>query len=174
MIYAGIGSTKTPDDIQKLFIKIGYELAIRGEKLRSGAAKSADKAFEKGCDLGRGKKEIYLPWKKFEGSSSKLIVSNKEAFNIGAKYHPRWNKLTDAAQLLQARNSHQVLGWELDEPCDFIVCWTEGGKLKGGTSQALRIAKDYDIPIFNFGDYKDIEKAKKEFNKFYKKVSVGE
>lgn len=31
------------------------------------------------------------------------------------------------------------------------MCWTPEGKITGGTGQALRIAKHYEIPILNFG-----------------------
>ena len=33
----------------------------------------------------------------------------------------------------------------------FVVCWTPGGQLKGGTAQALRIATALNIPIINLG-----------------------
>lgn len=36
-------------------------------------------------------------------------------------------------------------------PVSFVVCWTEGGLLKGGTAQALRIATALNIPIINLG-----------------------
>lgn len=60
--------------------------------------------------------------------------------------------LKDGAKKLQARNSHQVLGLDLNTPSDFIICWTKGGKGIGGTGQALRIAKAYNIPIFDCGE----------------------
>jgi hypothetical protein len=34
----------------------------------------------------------------------------------------------------------------------FVVCWTPGGLLKGGTAQAMRIAHAYGIPVFNLAD----------------------
>ena len=66
------------------------------------------------------------------------------AFELAKKYHPQWKALSQAGQKLMARNGYQVLGPELDSPAKFIVCWTENGELKGGTSQALRIAKDWN------------------------------
>ena len=47
-----------------------------------------------------------------------------------------------------------MLGPELMDPVNFIVCWTKDGKATGGTGQALRIAADpaYAIPIFNLYD----------------------
>lgn len=65
------------------------------------------------------------------------------------------------------RNSFQALGLNLDRPADFIVCYTDGGKLKGGTAQALRIAADYQIPVFNAGNYANEQDLKAAFNQFY-------
>ena len=50
-----------------------------------------------------------------------------------------------------ARNSYQVLGRNLDDPVEFVICWTPGGSGSGGTGQAIRIAKDYQIPVFDLG-----------------------
>lgn len=56
-----------------------------------------------------------------------------------------------------ARNSYQILGQDLsfDNSSRFVVCWTPGGEEVGGTSQAIRIAKYYGIPIFNLFGHKD-------------------
>ncbi len=68
----------------------------------------------------------------------------------------------------EARNCHQVLGCDLRTPSDFIICWTKNGKGLGGTGQALRIAKEYNIPIFDIGNYNEIEIIKKEIYLFLK------
>ena len=47
------------------------------------------------------------------------------------------------------RNGCQVLGLNLDDPVDAVVCWTKDGKGGGGTGQAIRIAKSRNIPIFD-------------------------
>jgi hypothetical protein len=158
--YAGIGSRETPSDILCYFEKVSAFLARKDFVLRSGHAKGADQAFENGCDKAKGKKEIFLPWKSFEGSISDLIVKDIKAFEIGEKFHPNWNRLPDGARKLQARNSHQVLGWDLNTPSSFIICWTEGGWGQGGTGQALRIASHYNIPIFDAGSYSDVDSIK--------------
>ncbi|WP_207767812.1 hypothetical protein [Heyndrickxia camelliae] len=139
--YAGIGSRETPKDVLEYFTKIAAYFSLKGLTLRSGGADGADKSFENGCDRVNGTKEIYLPWRGFEKSNSKLVVSNIEAFEIAEKFHPNWNRLSDGAKKLQARNSHQVLGYDLESPSNFIICWTKNGKGQGGTGQALRIAK---------------------------------
>jgi len=164
--YAGIGSRETPEEVLHYFTRLGAFFARKGFTLRSGGAQGADAFFEKGCDKGLGLKEIYLPWKGFEGSKSTLIVSNPKAFEIGEKFHPYWANLSDGAKKLQARNTHQVLGVDLGTPGNFLICWTAGGKGRGGTGQAIRLAKNYNIPVFDAGRYKSTDEIKKELKMF--------
>jgi len=164
--YTGIGSRETPNEILNIFENIGQYLGKNNFILRSGHAEGADQAFERGCDKANGKKEIYLPWKNFAGSNSNLIVKNGEAFKIAEQFHTHWNNLKDGAKKLQARNSHQILGKDLNTPSRFVVCWTKNGKDVGGTTQAIRIARHYEIPIFNAGGYKDIDEFREELFEF--------
>ncbi len=46
-----------------------------------------------------------------------------------------------------------LLGEDCETPVSFCVAYTEGGKLKGGTAQGLRIAKAYGIPVYNLGNH---------------------
>ena len=62
-----------------------------------------------------------------------------------------------------------MLGLDLNTPSNFIICWTEDGKGQGGTGQALRIARDYDIPCFDCGKYTDINECRRELFEFIKK-----
>ena len=146
--YSGIGSRKTPEDILMKFDRIGKILANKGFTLRSGGADGADSAFEVGCDKANGKKEIFLPWKGFNGNTSLLFDPPEEAFVMTGKIHPGWHHLKQGARRLHARNCQQVLGINLDNPVQFVICYT---KLDGGgTLQALRIAQQKKIPIYNF------------------------
>lgn len=165
--YAGIGSRETPQDVLSTFKIVATYLANKGFTLRSGGAKGSDRAFENGCDKVNGIKEIYLPWKGFEGSNSNLIVEEGgKAYEIAQKFHPYWHNLSQGARKLQARNSHQVLGSNLNTPSKFIICWTKNGSGSGGTGQAIRIAKNYDIPVFDAGKYDDMDELRKELKLF--------
>ena len=155
--YAGIGSRETPVEILEVFRDIAELMDTKYDfVLRSGHADGADIAFEQGCDRVYGGKEIYLPWSGFNGSDSKLVVKDIRAFELAQKFHPYWFNLKDGARKLQARNSHQVLGVDLDTPSSFVVCWTKKGKGSGGTGQAIRMAKAYNIPVFDAGGYDNI------------------
>jgi hypothetical protein len=153
MIYAGIGSRETPEATLAIMYELGRKLAKAGWTLRTGGAPGADTAFLNGCNSVAGKFELYLPWKGFEGHTEALSYEPKPpAFEIAKQYHPGWQYLKPGAQRLHARNSYQVLGLDLDHPADLIICWTPGGKHKGGTAQALRIAEAYNVRIANLGE----------------------
>ena len=147
--YTGIGSRNIPDTYFNLIIAIAEYMAKQGYILRSN-----------------GKKEIYLPWKNFNGNKSNLIFDDDiEAINIAKKYHPAYNGLSQGAKRLIARNGYQVLGKDLKTPSKYIICYTDG---TGGTSQALRIAEDIqiNIPIFNLYHYKEPKDVLIDFKEF--------
>lgn len=146
MFYAGIGSRQTPIDVQLQMTQVAIKLYRLGWTLRSGAASGADTAFERGAG---DQKEIYLPWMRFNNHPSPLYHPSAAAFEMAEKYHPAWNRCSDASRMLHARNCHQVLGRNLDSPVRFILCWHQG---TGGTLQAVRIAEALNIPVFNMVD----------------------
>ena len=158
--YSGIGSRDTPDHILNIMRHIGAYLATQGWVLRSGAAKRADTSFEEGALHVEGETEIYLPWEGFNNHKSELHpskypFSTKEK-QFTAKFHPAWNKCSPSVRLLHQRNTRIMIGMEaihgeMVQASKFVVCWTPGGQLKGGTAQALRIATALNIPIINLG-----------------------
>jgi hypothetical protein len=154
--YAGIGSRETPNDICLYMTTIAKKLAKLGYTCNSGGADGADSAFERGAVINR---QIFLPWDGFNGKYIENMNKFHNTFNylvppfnqeLVEKYHPKPSALSEAGWKFMSRNSYQVLGNDLKTPVDFVLCWTREGKLKGGTAQALRIAKDYNIQIFNF------------------------
>lgn len=179
LAYAGIGSRETPEHILTIMHHIGAYLCSEGWTLRSGAAQGADSAFEKGADDelarviqqmkmlgadGPTVKEIYLPWKGFNNSISRLhpelIPYTQQEIDFTASYHPAWDKCKPWAKRLHTRNKRQLLGTEhVNGPevilSKFVVCWTRNGALVGGTAQALRIANALHIPICNLGSAKN-------------------
>ena len=77
------------------------------------------------------------------------------------KYHPNWYRLSVGARRLMARNCHQILGEDLKTPVNFVICWTKDGGKTGGTGQAMRIADDLNIPIYNLFFEDTLEKILK-------------
>ncbi len=162
--YSGIGSRQTPQEVCEYFAEIASILEDHGFILRSGAADGADSAFERGVKNIKNK-EIFLPWKGFNNHYSVLLPDDK-CFSIVEKIHPAWNKLSNGAKKLHARNVKQVLGDNLDDPVEFVLCWTINGEIKGGTATAINIAKKLDIPVFNFGKYPRVDLMKIVFESF--------
>ena len=66
---------------------------------------------------------------------------------------------------MMTRNVHQILGLDLRTPTSAVICWTADGATSittedtGGTGQAIRIASDLGIPVFNLKNHDDMSKA---------------
>ena len=148
--YAGIGSRQTPQDVLDYMKNIATRLENEGLTLRSGHAEGADKAFESGSAKNH---EIYLA----DDIQNNTYNNADHATQIAYTEHPnpKYLKAKSFARNLMARNSYQVLGSDLNTPVDFVVCYApldENGVPKGGTSQAIRIANDLNIPVFNLAE----------------------
>lgn len=160
MIYAGIGSRETPKHICELMTQFAKWANEIGFICSTGGAKGADEAFIKGAGE---KLHNWLPWDGYNGYRTNMPDVTPAAAAIAKKFHPNWAACTAAARMLHARNCNIVLGRNLKSPVDFIVCWTKDGLEIGGTAQALRVAKEYNIPIINLGvgdPHKKIEQLK--------------
>jgi hypothetical protein len=157
--YAGIGSRETPEDVLKAMEAIATSLSLAGYILRSGGADGADTAFFKGCN---DKCEIFLPWSGFNGVKHKnaRYTINNMHYDLAKTIHPAWDRCKWGARKLHARNTQQVLGENLNDPVDFVICWTSTGGATGGTATAIRLAMQYDIPVYNLKNKEDRDKLK--------------
>jgi len=168
MVYTGIGSRETPPNILSFMNKLGHEFAKNNHILRSGGARGADSAFIQGAMKSKTQHsaEIYVASEKDGGKwkdRTNLIISNipDNAFNIAEKYHPNYKNLSGYVKRLMARNVMQIFGKALDNPTNFVICYTHDGKDSGGTGQAIRIAWDYNIPVLNLSNINDYRELKK-------------
>ena len=151
LYYAGIGSRSAPATICRLMTALASKLANLDYTLRSGHADGADYAFELGAN---GQAELYLPWPTFGHERTAYCTQqySKPAEwtrPIAASHHPHWPYLSTPVRSLHMRNVHQVLGWDGTEHSQFVVCWTPGAQGGGGTGQAIRVARTYDIPVYD-------------------------
>ncbi len=179
LAYAGIGSRDTPEEAREAMRHLGTNLAKRGYVLRSGGAPGADTAFEEGAKLALGQREIYLPWKGFQGRTPEedeaCLVMVRQAWKAArftSYYHPKAHALSTQAQLFMNRNAHQVMGADLANPVEFVLFWSRGvtrdsdgvnADASGGTGQAVRIAYGYNIPTFHVGIKEQTDEFKKRF-----------
>lgn len=165
--YTGIGSRQTPSHIGYLMSRVGWHLAEKGYILRSGAADGADSFFEEGIG-DEYPKEIYIPWKGFNGSQSELYFGNigneDEAEKIAKRIHPAFGKLTQGAKKLHTRNVWQLFGRDLDSESSFVIAWTPNGESKGGTRTVIELAKERSIPVYNLYDTEMCYKMMKKIN----------
>jgi hypothetical protein len=130
---------------------IAEKLAMKGFTLRTGGADGADAAFEHGADRVSGMKEVFLPWKGFNGSQSNLFRIPEAATELASKIHPAWSRCSQGAQKLHARNTQQILGQNLDSESGFVICYARiiKGVPQGGTATAIKLAVRRSIPVFN-------------------------
>ncbi len=145
MIYAGIGSRETPQHVLNDMQRMGFHLGTLGWTLRSGRAIGADTAFEVGCNLANGSKEIFV---------SK--DATPEAIELALKYHPNPEALKRKGEYvlgLMGRNMHIISGITLDKDVKFVICWTKDYvNPTGGTSQAIRYCWDRGIFVYNLSN----------------------
>lgn len=152
---AGIGSRSTEPLILAEMEKIGIWCKQTNITVRSGHAAGADYAFELGS---QSKCVAYLPWPGFNAnlvSDAELVVYKPDFASVAlaAKYHPAYDRLTQGAKKLMGRSGWQVLGPDMKNKVNAVVCWTEDyQKPSGGTSHAIRIANAYGIPVINMSD----------------------
>ena len=152
--YAGIGSRKTPGKILKIMEKIGHAFAQSGWILRTGNCTGADQAFQAGANSAEpGLVELYLPWPGYEAESVRpgnaVYTPGYQAYAIAAKHHPAWGRCSRVARSMHARNVEILLGPDLAEPVNFLVCWTPGGGVTGGTAQGIQVARSHGVPVYN-------------------------
>lgn len=155
-LYAGIGDVETPKEILDLMTLAAKAFADKGFTLRSGGAIGADVAFEKGCGTN---KQIFRAKDCTEAANE---AANEAAKEMTSKYHPAWDKCNDYARNLHGRNCQILLGRDVTnpEPVKFVLCWTKDGKDTGGTGQAIRIATDVGIPVYNLYYKEVVERIK--------------
>ena len=167
LIYAGIGSRQTPENIAQDMFNIARTLADQGWSLRSGGATGADAAFNKGASYTtktgdnpyEPRKEIIIPWNNFNHlkAGDPGICLPLDKFHI--KYAKRaqsiepWYKHCGGyVKTLKERNIAIIEGLELNKPVDAVICWTPQGQIAGGTALGIRHAKMLNIPVFNLFD----------------------
>ncbi len=164
--YAGIGAHDTPGEVLELMRAAAGVLARAGWRLRSGMSPGADIAFYSGALDAGGAIELYLPWPGFGAGARRALEERSArvreisspgaaAEELAARFCPDWQALDQRRRALIARDGQQVLGADLREPVELVLCWTPDGDLDGrgaragGTGQALRIARARGIEVLN-------------------------
>lgn len=171
--FTGIGSRETPKWVGLVLSKFTNYMTSRGYVLRSGGAPGADTFCESGVTNTLIKdsndfKEIYIPWKGFNGSDSNLytLEDSEEVIAIAENNHPAYKYLKPQVKKLMNRNVYQVLGKDLNTPSEFVICYTNDGckshttrtNKTGGTGLAISVASKNNVPIINLGNTDDLNR----------------
>ena len=164
--YAGIGAHESPRGVLELMRAAAGALARAGWTLRSGMSPGADLAFYAGALDAAGAIELYLPWPGFGAGARRapqerrarvleFSLPDAGAHELAARFCADWSGLDQRRRALLARDGQQVLGGDLREPVELVLCWTPEGDLDGlgartgGTGQALRIAHALGVEVLN-------------------------
>lgn len=169
--FAGIGSrkaveTKTVEPLMKQCID---HLNAFNALCRSGGAAGPDEW----CETTSTDVERFLPFAKFrieEIKQTPYIRTIKtwelpkhiqqQAMQMAEEVAPHLKFARYGARIMHGRNPFQILGEHLNDPVDFVLCWTKYGKVEGGTATAINIALKHGIPVFNLGAVGGLEAFK--------------
>lgn len=191
--FAGIGSRRISSKYSKALSKLVFYLTLMGRKVNSGRADGSDLAAEIGAlaainflEKLSNKKisrnavmNIFLPWNNFNGAcfgDGYVHISEdiqKKTDIITSKYHPNYANLKQSHKKLMGRNANQIFGKFLNEQVKFVLCYTSDAAYSsemtsnktGGTGQAIRIADDNNINVFNIANKEHFERLRVWTNK---------
>lgn len=167
-----------------VFYNLAFNSAKNGYCLRSGGAEGADLIAEKAYALAMSKGfanekqiEIFHPWKSF-GSKNPLYNLYKIPKELGQEEilkevldpsHFQSLKKSRGAFALHKRNVNQILGENLDSSVSCVICWTKSGKPEGGTATAIKLALNFNIPVYNTQGYN-----KEKYDELVKRIKTGD
>ena len=165
-VYAGIGARATPPNVLADMAELATWLSERGWHLNTGGAAGADSAFASAAPPAR--RTQFLPWNGFNRLSGPdchvpTPEQTSRSMAVAAALHPAWNRCSDAARRLHARNVSILLGPDGATPVDAAICWTEDGQTVGGTGMGIRIAKAHGIPVINLATA-DLQAARSQLH----------
>ena len=154
-VYAGVGARRTPAPVLASMRDMARELAARGWHLRTGGAAGADSAFARAAPAGQ--RTVFVPWQgynRWDGAACRLLGADEiEAMRkAAASHHPAWERCSQSVQDLHARNVAVLLGADMAQAVDAMVCWTDKGRISGGTGMAIRLARHHGVPVLNLAE----------------------
>lgn len=167
--YAGTGDRMTPVEVQEKMKSLAQYLDSLGYTYRGNGSKVPGDSFE----LGSNRKELYLPWNKFNDKTSDFNKKNakfsQDVYDLSAKFFPKLSTLKDSVQKIISTDAFILLGENLRDPVKFLVLWTPDGcevekninfKTTGFMAQAIKIACASKIPIFNLHNPDAVQRCK--------------
>ena len=158
MIYVGIGQLTVTDEVREWLADFASRVAHCGWHLRSGANNGVDTVFEQNSG---GKFNVYLPWNKFgrRPSGRRFTVCEElPAYDLAKEQlfneHPKPDALDAKMVKLLVRARFEILGDDLNTPCKFVACYSEAGLDAAAVREAVRLARERGIPVFDLASMK--------------------
>jgi len=173
--YAGIGSRETPANVLSQMTELAKELERR-YTLNTGKTFPATESYDKKVYDERKKESEKLSKlhgnqvgldeegadRAFSAGTSKKnlfgvtgVIGNRE-MKVMEEIHPNPSALKSGGKKLMARNTNQIFGENLDTPVDFVLFYAEETsnplRPKGGTGQAVEMARRKGIPTINMAN----------------------
>lgn len=177
--YAGIGSRQITKNTSLVMMQYACCMAFYGGKVSSGKADGSDTSFETGAKVAYDAMvqifpelpprqysnvlSVHLPWPGFNGQQVNeyegyfYTEPTEASLEIVKKYHPAGSNLAKGPKSMMARNTLQVMDRHMNRLARFVVCETPDGAYtgqmtsfkSGGTGQAIRIASDRMVNVYN-------------------------
>jgi len=156
--YAGIGDTDITKTEEDMIYSTASMLASEGFVCYSGNALGADITFQRGSG---NRCVVMLPWRTYNlehyipptALAAYCLGDHPDGLASLKKYHRNPDKLnTWGKRAMICRDHFQVHGYETWPRVKFVLCCATplaDGTVKGGTNQAVAIAKDLKIPVVN-------------------------
>ena len=146
---------------EDIYSKKGEKLMSAGETVEPGS-KAYTNAYYVFSDNKGGSNKFEKPAMSKAPAVKPRVISfsasnvDDKARALAAAVHPGFNKMTPYQQDLMARNGYQVFGKDLDAPVDFVLFYAEETdnplRPKGGTGQAVELARLKGIPTINMAE----------------------
>ena len=157
--YCGVGSRETDETGEMKITYLASVLNCNGYTLSTGdASKGADLMF---WVCNKTQKFRFGPFGRKPKPDTIVVPESSPIHSVAAiiagAVHPAWRFLPPWMKELHTRNVFQVLGKDVSEPCEFVLCWTPDGaertdqtsKQTGGTGTAIKVAHRFGVPVFN-------------------------
>lgn len=154
MSVAIIGSRRITEKQFDYLVKVGEAFARRGWVVRTGCADGADHAGMTGTrNVNPDLLHLFLPWstynKGYQEETDTVTIYDEKQHQEWAKsvsiFHPAPDKLKQGAFKLMARNYGIIMH---GTPVDVVVAFPISDTDVGGTGQGMRLAKEYEIPLY--------------------------
>lgn len=167
--YAIASNKGIPSNVIEEFKSIVPELDKSGFIMRVSAL---DETIDNHVRDMTENKELYLPWRGFNNIEQGNTYTSPETKAIAKLFQPGYDGLSNAIQMIVAKNVRLALGNDNKSPANFILVWSEDGaetlatktSATGNVGHLIAVASAAHIPVYNLGKPGCLERLKRNLN----------